>query len=85
MLPGDHIPKGWICPRCNKVWAPHIDSCDCNKGGAPVIPEHPGYSPNGKFKLPVFGTPDYPWNQPIFFTVSETPHTPGRFTSSKSN
>ena len=21
---------GWICPKCGKVWAPHIDYCiDC--------------------------------------------------------
>lgn len=20
---------GWICPRCGKVYAPHIASCDC--------------------------------------------------------
>lgn len=20
---------GWICPNCGKVWAPHIDFCDC--------------------------------------------------------
>lgn len=20
---------GWICPKCGKVWAPHIDFCDC--------------------------------------------------------
>lgn len=22
-------PQGWICPRCSKVWAPHVDKCDC--------------------------------------------------------
>ena len=21
--------KGWICPRCNKVNAPSVKSCDC--------------------------------------------------------
>ena len=23
------IPTGWVCPRCQVVWAPHIDSCTC--------------------------------------------------------
>jgi hypothetical protein len=22
---------GWICPRCNKVNAPHVSQCDCTK------------------------------------------------------
>jgi len=26
--PADY-PIGWICPRCNKVHAPHIPACDC--------------------------------------------------------
>ena len=21
---------GWICPRCEQVWSPHIDICECN-------------------------------------------------------
>lgn len=21
--------KGWICPRCETVHAPHVDKCDC--------------------------------------------------------
>lgn len=24
---------GWICPRCDKVNAPDIKSCDCKKDG----------------------------------------------------
>lgn len=20
---------GWICPLCKKVWAPHMQQCDC--------------------------------------------------------
>ena len=24
--------KGWVCPRCGKVWAPSVRSCDeCNE------------------------------------------------------
>jgi len=26
------IQKGWVCPLCNKVWAPNIVGCfNCNK------------------------------------------------------
>jgi len=26
--------KGWICPKCGKVWAPYIEECrECNGGG----------------------------------------------------
>lgn len=31
-------PRGWECPRCQKIHAPHVDECDCkplNIGGAP--------------------------------------------------
>lgn len=34
-------PLGWICPRCKKSNAPHVDSCSCSKlayGG--VIPNN---------------------------------------------
>ena len=24
------LPLGWVCPRCNTVWAPHIDFCLCH-------------------------------------------------------
>ena len=28
-MPSDS--KGWICPRCGRVWGPQVDSCwDCN-------------------------------------------------------
>ena len=25
----DERPKGWICPRCQVVYAPWVDKCDC--------------------------------------------------------
>ena len=25
------IKKGWICPRCEKINSPYIDSCNCNQ------------------------------------------------------
>jgi hypothetical protein len=35
------IPRGWLCPRCGRVWAPHVDFCDCKNstkqsGGAVI-------------------------------------------------
>ena len=30
----EYIPpaeaKGWVCPRCGKVWAPWVRSCECS-------------------------------------------------------
>lgn len=23
----DHVPMGWVCPRCGRVWAPGLLSC----------------------------------------------------------
>lgn len=40
MIPGLNIyvdaSKGWECPRCHKVSAPWVASCDCHKGLAPA-------------------------------------------------
>ncbi len=31
--------KGWICPRCERVNAPHVEKCDCEpKASASVGP-----------------------------------------------
>lgn len=31
--PKRHNRTGWICPRCSRVWAPHIHQCrTCNEG-----------------------------------------------------
>lgn len=43
---------GWECPRCGKIHAPHIDSCDCSKPGEwapnqwPTYPTYPWYPYN---------------------------------------
>ena len=26
-----HSEKGWECPRCGRVWAPWVTSCDCSR------------------------------------------------------
>ena len=40
--------KGWVCPKCDKVLAPHVDECKkCNE-------EVGGYYPFA---------PAYPWDQ----------------------
>lgn len=37
MSAGDtYIPRGWMCPKCGQVWAPHVDRCYCRKGGAEI-------------------------------------------------
>ena len=30
--------KGWICPRCNRVWAPKVESCAPCNGSAVAMP-----------------------------------------------
>ena len=29
MTHSDHLPLGWICPRCGHVWAPDVRECTC--------------------------------------------------------
>ena len=31
----EHIPMGWLCPRCGHVWAPTVRECTCEPA---VIP-----------------------------------------------
>jgi hypothetical protein len=39
-------PQGWICPKCGKIWAPHIDECpQCNDNGGIPIPKAPDFDP----------------------------------------
>ena len=27
----NELRSAWECPRCHKIWAPHIPACDCYK------------------------------------------------------
>jgi hypothetical protein len=27
------VMTGWVCPRCEKVWAPSTPGCDCLPAG----------------------------------------------------
>lgn len=29
-IPKKDTPVGWICPKCGRCWAPHVDSCNCH-------------------------------------------------------
>jgi|WetSurMetagenome_2_1015567.scaffolds.fasta_scaffold448580_2 hypothetical protein len=34
----DHIPMGWMCPRCGQVWAPDVRECTCEPKPADTSP-----------------------------------------------
>lgn len=40
------MDEGWICPKCGKVWAPWMPSCDCGMlsqfSSSPTVPVVPG-------------------------------------------
>lgn len=31
-------PRGWLCPRCNRSNAPHVDQCPCSPQGIVSVP-----------------------------------------------
>jgi hypothetical protein len=33
--------EGWICPRCNRVWAPWVASCNCGNPYSPYYRVEP--------------------------------------------
>ena len=40
----DTSPKGWSCPKCARVWAPHIAACAaCNDRQTIQAPQRPPY------------------------------------------
>jgi hypothetical protein len=60
---GDPLPdpgrQAWICPRCNKVNAPHVDACDCPSVN--VVPSVFGAEPPleaGTWTLDLIGATD---------------------------
>jgi hypothetical protein len=48
----DHIPLGWICPRCGHVWAPDVRGCTCepedSSGGGPQNDKQGGETQGGE-------------------------------------
>jgi hypothetical protein len=34
------MPTGWVCPRCEKIWAPSVSECSCSPvSGSAETPE----------------------------------------------
>jgi hypothetical protein len=50
---------GWICPRCGKVWAPDVKSCDCLTATIP-LPKDPFVPINPS-------VPYNPWNPDPYY------------------
>lgn len=57
----------WICPRCEKVHAPHVDSCDC----FPVS----GAKESAAVPAPPAANWSYPWPPPSLKPYQLTPAT----------
>ncbi len=59
--------EGWICPRCGRVNAPHIDQCSCEPpvriNPLPVFPQ-PIYPQPCPYPQPYYPpySPGWPWN-----------------------
>jgi hypothetical protein len=57
---------GWICPKCGKVLAPHVQGCDACNSQMPLQPNVPWtpYTPAPTYPwhpLPGPGDPPYRW------------------------
>jgi len=45
--------EGWICPKCQKVYAPEVMECaSCNAGAVPYVPYYPPYVPYEPYRWP---------------------------------
>lgn len=66
---------GWICSRCSKSNAPHVNSCDCSPPYAGVYPYYPvqPYNPIQPYQPYNPGLPTWPWYGGSTITVSATP------------
>jgi hypothetical protein len=61
---------GWICARCQKSNAPHVNSCDC----LPTTQTLP-YVPNPFFPIypqPIYPNPIYPWDPLVPYITTIT-------------
>jgi len=67
---------GWICTRCNKSNAPHVNSCDCSPvyGGAYPYPVQP-YQPCLPYNP--YPYPGQPYTLPYNPGLPTSPYTPG--------
>ena len=69
--------KGWECPRCGKIWAPWISSCDCTKGTTTIT--WSGMSGTTGAPSNVFDknyrndctSVDSPWNKNFHYTIEQ--------------
>jgi hypothetical protein len=70
---------GWICPKCGRVYAPHVQECGvCN--AAILSPVPPWTNPYPWYPYP-WTTPDpWPGYPPIItWTTTTTPATGGTY------
>lgn len=49
--------EGWVCPKCQRVYAPFVKECECCNKAALPPPFTPLIPPLGGYKCPVCGSP----------------------------
>lgn len=73
---------GWICARCSKSNAPHINSCDCSVATAPTVVPYPIFIP---YTVPVpipptiLPYPNFYWDYTITCTDTAINQNPSVF------
>lgn len=64
---------GWICPRCDKVHAPHVSGCDCRPLPDLIGKPLPTYPTPEITKWPIGPLPPYVPNPPVMQPIYPMP------------